>query len=190
MRSLTPQRRGRNVAELKHCPFCRGAAAQENNRTGCFNEQCPVQPELFGDDEEAAALWNARAETPAAPGALPLALCPACGEGEVFPYATTMEVDGCRVPMLMQRCNHCNAELAGNLECVANAAIVAEVRKRAAPAIPADIRKLVDDFGLAAVTWRNSRKGATRDAAHRDFLAAKDALLKAYSAKEEQRHGA
>ena len=178
------------MAELKNCPFCRGAAAQEINRTGCFNELCPVQPELFGDDEEAAALWNTRADSPAGPGALPLALCPACGEGEVFPVATTSEVDGCRVPMLMQRCNHCNAELAGNLEAVANAAIAAQVRKRTAPAVPADIRKLVDDLGLAAVTWRNSRTGVTREAAHRDFLAAKEALLKAYNANEGQGHGA
>lgn len=121
---------------------------------------------------------------------LSLGLCPACGEGEVFPYATTVEVDGKRVPMLMQRCNHCKSEMAGQLESVANVAIVAEVRGRAAPQVPSDIRTLVDDFGVASVQWRNSRKGPAREAAHRDFIAAKDALLKAYGAKEEQSNAA
>lgn len=50
-----------------------------------------------------------------------------------------------------------------------------------APAVPPNIRTLVDDFGLSVVTWRNSKKGQAREQAHRDSIAAKRALLNAYS---------
>jgi hypothetical protein len=41
----------------------------------------------------------------------------------------------------------------------------------------ADHRKLVDDFGLSVATWCNAKKGDRREAAHRESIAAKKALM-------------
>ena len=54
--------------EMKTCPFCGGRAERRSyatgNVVGCFNSNCPINPEA-GDcqtHERALTLWNTRAE--------------------------------------------------------------------------------------------------------------------------------